>query len=435
MTAVLSTCAVLVSGCTAPAQPQRAEPEGIVARPVDPAFLHGTDRGPIDQLAAAVVTDVQAFWAGEFPRTFHSPWRDLDGGFYSVDTTDARATAPPCSNAAPDVEGNAFFCASVDTIAWDRDALLPVLREHYGEAAVAVVLAHEIGHAVQHRSGTGVGQVKPIVTETMADCYAGSFLRWAVDGRAPHLRVHPDRLDEAMRALITFRDPVGGEQAADDPHGTAFDRVSAFQDGYRDGAGGCSGMSTETRRYTANEVSGRDQRNEPLEPTVRTGTAEVEAYFADLVTRRGHRWHPPASRRPDTIPCRDRGPVAYCGQPRAVVVDDAALADLHYNIGDHSVQTLLASRYALAALADMGRPVTGRTASKQAACLTGAYTGSGLQRAGSSSGALDEAVETALTSDSVARDAAGADPLSGFDRVGAFRDGVLRGTDACGPWQ
>ena len=51
----------------------------------------------------------------------------------------------------------------------------------FGAAGAVVVLAHEVGHAVQHRLGvdqarTGAipARYPTILLEAMADCYAGS---------------------------------------------------------------------------------------------------------------------------------------------------------------------------------------------------------------------------------------------------------------------
>ena len=356
---------VVLAACAAPPPPG-----------VDPAFVHGTDGRDADRLAAAVVTDVQEFWAQQFPRTFARPWRPLDGGFYSVDTNDPRAKPPPCSGDVKDVEGNAYYCMTVDAVAWDRAALLPVLREKYGDAAVSVALAHELGHAVQQRAGTKSDDQAR--TEAGADCYAGAFLRWAADGKAEHVRVGPGELDGAMRALIVFRDPISADKPTD-PHGNAFDRVSAFQDGYRDGTGRCAQPTTLA-------ATAPEEPNRPLPELL--NAQDVNAYFADLVSRRGGRWTPPA------LPA-DRG----------------ALDALNYDIGDQAVVTQLASRSAESALDALRLP------RDQAVCLTGAYTRS----APLSPGDLDEAVEYLLTSSPDA-----------FDRFAAFRTGAFGGPGACG---
>lgn len=420
-----------VSACTGQAgTPQDHASATIAPRPVDPGFVHGTDRGGIDRLAATVVTDVQKYWAEQFPAQFGAPWRDLDGGFFSVDTTTERDDSPPCSGDTKDVEGNAYYCASVDAVAWDRAALLPVLREHYGETAVAVVLAHEIGHAVQQRSGMNVGGVEhmmnPVRTEAMADCYAGAFVRSAADGHSDHLRIDSGQLDSALQALIVFRDPIGSAQSSADAHGTAFERVSAFQDGYRDGPKQCGGVADEATNLTTPDAT---EGNEPLDDVLRS--SGPPAFFTDLVNRHGRQWTPPPVRTAADpaghCPTAD-APIDYCAQPPGIVVNHEAATALHRDIGDQASTTLLASRYATAALDALHRPLTGPEPARQTACLTGAYTGSLSKRADAalSPGDLDEAVEGLLG------ERGGTTALTGFDRVAAFRAGAVGGADACG---
>ncbi|MDI2028653.1 peptidase [Saccharopolyspora sp. TS4A08] len=398
---VAVTIALIISACSTPAAP----PPGVAEPTVDPGFVHGTDGGGTDRLAATVVTDVQRYWAQAYPETFGSPWRDLDGGFFSVDTNNATGTAPPCASDPREVEGNAYYCQSVDAIAWDRAALLPVLREHYGDTAVAVVLSHEIGHAVQQRAGLADGE--PLRLESMADCYAGSFLRWVSDGRAPHLRTSPDRLDDALRAITVFRDPVGTSG-----HGTAFDRVTAFQQGFDSGPRGC----TQVRESEVAEPTDADP-NAPLASVL--DTTAIADHFGDVVTERGGRWVPPA--RAARCPGAS-GPVGFCPSPPTVAADPAALAGTHDDVGDQAVTTLIASRYALAALTELGHRPTGAAIS----CLTGAFTAAQPHL---SPGDLDEAVRIVLESDAVSR--GGGTPMSGFDRIASFREGVRSGSGGC----
>lgn len=421
MTGLVTIVSVLTA-CAPPPPP----PDTVITHPADPASVHGTDRGDIDRLAATVVTDVQQYWAAKFPETFGRPWHDLDGGFFSVDTTRQQGKPPPCSGSVENVEGNAYYCATVDAVAWDRAALLPVLRERYGEGSVVVVLAHELGHAVQQRSGTDVGGAQhredPVRVEASADCYAGSFVRWVADGHSPRLRISPAQLDDALHALIVFRDPITSGQQVADAHGTSFDRMSAFQDGYQQGPGRCADV-TETAPASPGPGTDRAELG---------GVGDIDAYFADVLARRGGRWTAPHIVAPGGE-CTGR-PVAYCSRPPAVAVDRAALADLHHDIGDQASPTLIASRYALAALAQLNRPITGAAAGEQAVCLTGAFTGSRGQRDSPplSPGDLDEAVETLLSGDSSSRDADGTNHTSGFDRVASFRAGVTGGDAACG---
>jgi predicted metalloprotease len=337
-----------------------------------------TDQGTTDRLAASTISDVQAFWKQNYPSVFGKPWHDLTGGVYSVDTVSSKGATPPCTEQASDVEGNAFYCPSKDSIAWDRSALLPVLRDQFGDAAVVVVLAHEMGHAVQSRTSPTADMARQdpdryptILIETMADCYSGAFVRSVADGKAPHLRITSAQLDKAIGALATFRDPVGTSSAEDGAHGDAFDRVSAFHDG----PASCS--------------SGGDQ-----------------------------------------------GPVAFCPATKSVLLaTKGTVAVLVSSIGDYAAGTLLATRYALAALSALGKPVDSGDAGRSAICLAGAYTASVPARNQTlrlSPGDLDKSVGVLLAYDYGSRNTAGTAIPTGFARVLAFRAGFTGGVKSCG---
>lgn len=444
---MLALTTALVSGCSVAVAGSPVAATDAVA--VDPGFVRGTDRGLIDRLAATAVTDIGEYWRQAYPATFGKQWQELSGGYYSVDTTDQSAKPPPCAAQAIEVEGNAFYCASVDAIAWDRAALFPLLRDKYGDAAVVLVLAHEVGHAVHHRAGVGAEeqrkqpeQYPTILMEAMADCYAGTFVRWVADGKAPHLRVTTDQLDAALRALISFRDPVGTAEDDDAAHGNAFDRVSAFQDGYREGAGLCSRMTVQNRRFTQRAFTDFVDRarggNLPFKDMLDAVTPNLSDYYGGLVTRSGRSWRAPLVRRGtvngDCSPGA-QGPIAYC-QDGSVAIDVDRATALHNDIGDYATGLLLATRYGLAALSALGHQVGEQRAGQQALCLAGAYTGSVLRPGetsfGLSPGDLDEAVQVLLGFDYAGRDAAGHGIATGFERVGVFRTGTLQGSGACG---
>ena len=416
---------------------------------VDPTFVKNTDKGPIDRLAAAVLTDVRAYWEENFPKTFGGDWQELSGGYYSVDTSNDKAPAPPCVDKASDVEGNAFYCPSADTMAWDRAALLPVLKERFGEAAVMFVLAHEMGHAVQRRTGLTIEEQRSnpekyptILIEAQADCYAGSFVRWVADGNAEHLEISKDRLDTAMEALVMFRDPVGTEQSDQDAHGDAFDRVSAFQDGYDQGVVLCKDMSIENRTFTQRGFLSADDAerggNLPFEQLLASITPNLDAFYKTTVTGLGKEWTTPEVKTSDEAPeCAkdDQGPIAYCQENGEIdVATGDELPELHTEIGDFATGTILASRYSMAALAALGKPVDGEDAQRELLCLTGAYTGSLITPQDGfalSPGDLDEAIQVLLRFDYPGRDAKGDAVATGFDRVSLFRVGALQGVKAC----
>lgn len=416
---------------------------------IDPSFVKNTDNGAIDRLAAAVLKDVGSFWTETFPKTFDGEWHELTGGYYSVDTTDDDGPKPPCVDKASDVEGNAFYCPTADAMAWDRAALLPVLKERFGEAAVMLVLAHEMGHAVQRRAGLTVEkqQTDPqryptILIEAQADCYAGAFVRWVADDNATYLHVAGDGLDPALEAMITFRDPIGTEQTDEGAHGDAFDRVSAFQDGYDSGAKLCSEMSVDNRTFT--QTGFNDQRdaesggNLQFDTLLQSIAPSLNDYFNGLVKDRSKQWRQPkltpTEKQPDCTDA-DQGPVAYCPDATEIDYDTAdELPKIHTSIGDYATATLIASRYALAALADLQKPTEGTDTQHGTVCLAGSFTGKLLGETDTylSPGDLDEAIQVLLTYDYAARDMAGKGTATGFERVRSFRKGVLEGDKACG---
>ncbi|GAA0600296.1 neutral zinc metallopeptidase [Kutzneria viridogrisea] len=447
LSAVLAGLLLVTACATAiPGEPMSAS--GALVGSVDPIFVQGTDGKDTDQLAATAVTDVQEFWRQTFPAVFGKPWKDLSGGVFSVDTSDQKAKAPPCTQQAADVEGNAFYCPQSDSVAWDRAALLPVLRDRFGDASVVLVLAHELGHAVQSRSGltpqaerADPERYPTILIETMADCYAGAFVRSVAEGKAQHLRINPRQLDLALGALVSFRDPVGTTQSAAGAHGDAFDRVSAFQDGYGQGAKLCAGMTVQNRTFTQRGFTSQQDLatggNLKLVQLVSLLTPDLNNFFGQLV---GTAWQAPALKSTDVDPsCSGgtQGPVAYCVDQKAVALNaNGTIPKLVADIGDFAAGTLIASRYGLAAVAALGKPVDGPDAGKQAVCLAGAYTGSVLARQGTadvalSPGDLDKSVQVLLGYDYAARNSAGRAVPTGFERVAAFRDGFSRGAKVC----
>ncbi|WP_158843348.1 neutral zinc metallopeptidase [Saccharothrix deserti] len=447
---LLATVLLTATACVQLVPGKPLAGEAVTKGTVDPSFIRGTDGGPIDQLAATAITDIDTFWQDAFQDTFDKAWQPLEGGIYSVDTADPAAKPPPCTEKASDVEGNAFYCPSADAIAWDRAALLPVLKDRFGDAAVVIVLAHEVGHAVQNRMGITPeaerrepGRFPTILTEAMADCFAGTFLKWVNDGKSQHLNISSDTLDSALGALIQFRDPVGTSQSDRSAHGNAFDRVSAFQDGYQQGVEFCAAMSVENRRFTQQAFISAEDRdrggNLPFDEMLENITPDLNLYYKTLAAQAGKPWSDPKATPTDDEPdCSgDQGPVAYCPADKSVEFEvEEDLPELHAKIGDYATGVLLASRYGLAAMSTIGVDVEGEDAATSALCLAGAYTREVFTREkgfGLSPGDLDEAVQVLLAYDYAARDATGSAALEpGFKRVEVFRGGVLEGTKACG---
>ncbi|MEV4315729.1 neutral zinc metallopeptidase [Actinocrispum sp. NPDC049592] len=446
--------ALLASACTTTVVGVPVAAGGVINRnqggDVDPSFINNTDGGEIDKLAGTVVKDVEKYWMDTFPATFdNKAWEPLRGGYYSVDTKSPKAPAPPCTDQASDVEGNAFYCPSADAIAWDRAALLPLLKENFGEASVMLVLAHEMGHAVQRRAGitpqaerANPQKYPTILLEAQADCYAGSFVRWVTEGKAARLQVERTALDPALEAMVVFRDPVGTTAGAQGAHGDAFDRVSAFQDGFEKGASLCAKMSVDNREFTQKGFESQQDKatggNISLAETLKGIDEDINPYLQQQVTKLGKQWKQPKLKEVTSEPecgSGDQGPVAFCQDSDEVDVESGGqLAEIHKEIGDWSTGTIISSRYGLGVLAALNKPLTGRDAQKAVLCVAGAYSGQLLNKDDGyrlSPGDLDEAVQVLLRYDYAARDLKGDAPETGFERVSDFRVGAVGGFPAC----
>ena len=71
-----------------------------------------------------------------------------------------------------------------------------------------------------------------IVREQHADCFAGAWTAWVADGQSEHTQIRAPELDEVLRGYLLLRDPVGTSINTEAAHGSYFDRISAFQEGF-----------------------------------------------------------------------------------------------------------------------------------------------------------------------------------------------------------
>jgi predicted metalloprotease len=198
-------------------------------------------------------------------------------------------------------------------------------------------------------------------------------------------------------------------------------------------------MTIANRQFTQRAFSSLSDEqtggNLPLEDLLAAIGPDLDRFFGALVRGRNAPWTPPALARGSAACDGDgetQGPTAFCPSDRSVKVDTGRdLVAEHRSIGDYATGTLLASRYGLAALAAMGRPTQGADAGRRALCLAGAYTGSVGQPGtdfGLSPGDLDEAVTALLVLGRTGTSGG----VSAFDRITAYRDGVLKSLSACG---
>ena len=74
----------------------------------------------------AAITDIQQFWAGEFPRVYGEPYQPIPES--RIIAAAPGVTIPQCAGETQvyrDVVGNAFYCFGKNFIAFDNKKFFP----------------------------------------------------------------------------------------------------------------------------------------------------------------------------------------------------------------------------------------------------------------------------------------------------------------------
>ncbi|MEB3023851.1 neutral zinc metallopeptidase [[Mycobacterium] crassicus] len=412
--------------------------------------VKGTDGGRIDQLAAQSVSDLEAFWTTTYPNTFDGDFKPASS-LLSWDPGQRKGTF--CRNRTF-LLINAAYCYLDNTIGWDRRLLLPALRNAYGDMAITMVLAHEYGHAIARTAGiTKRRQTPTLVAEQQADCLAGVYLRWVAHGDSPRFTLSTgDGLNGVLAAMLALRDPLlnPGETVGNNEHGSAFERISAFQFGFTEGADSCRSIDAKEIEQRRGELPIQLQQNETGEVPVSEDSVRVVVEAMNILFTPAK--PPQLSFDAATASCTDARPsrpASYCPATNTITVDlpglqtmgtpskDAKLATLS---GDNTAYSVLVSRYMQAVQIEHGGLVLDNAAAAlRTACLTGVATTKLSQGVTTSNGGtialtagdLDEAVAGLLTNGLAAGDINGESVPAGFSRIDAYRTGVLGDFDRC----
>lgn len=430
--AVAAVLALLASGCAQQVPGLGRYSSGRSEVADAKVEIRGTDNGEIDRLAGNAIADIEKFWTEQMPDVFDERYEKVKA-FYSVDPDGSQVA--PCTDSASDIRGNAFYCPAQDIVAWDRKGLFPELQKRFGDFLVAMVLAHEWGHAIQKR--TKMPSNRTIVVETQADCFAGAWTAYALKGGAPHFEIERPVLDNALSGYLLFRDPLGGGADDRQAHGSGFDRISAFQDGFEKGTKFCTTF-TDNRTFTQIPFeSDKDKQNGgnlPFDQAIADGPKDIADYWAQAFERTfGRTWTPLAAVQTfgesDTPDCDGNRVLAlqYCATDDKIYASTDSLRQVYQKTGDFGPMSLLGVAYGQAVRKRAGLPVSGDTALLGSICLAGSYAGDIFNRRRTnaivlSPGDLDEAVRALL-------DFAGqsgffvARSTTGFDRVAAYRRG------------
>ena len=151
-------------------------------------------------------------------------------------------TNSSCGGAMSDV--GPHYCPPDETIYLDEtffDELKNRLGGDNGDVAQAYVIAHEVGHHVQHQLGTHEkvdDNASSIKLELQADCYAGVWAH-SIKDRGVFL---PGEIQEALSAAAAVGDDriqnatTGRINPETWTHGSAVQRMSWFNTGYNNGS-------------------------------------------------------------------------------------------------------------------------------------------------------------------------------------------------------
>jgi predicted metalloprotease len=434
-------------GCST-AVPARA-PATVTRADAAAADLHitGASTDPVDVGARNALVDLQDYWSGQFPSTFGKKFEPLQGGYFSVDPEHVDPAEFPdgvgCGSAPQDVKNNAFYCQEPntphsDSITYDR-TFLAGLADQYGQFLPDLVMAHEYGHAVQARTSSPPSS---IATETQADCYAGTWTRWVADGHAAHTMIRKPDLDQLLRGYLRLRDPVGTSSAAQMAHGSAFDRISAFQEGYDSGPASCRDDFGADRVFTQGTFSDADLAtggNAPYDQLQGIMSSAFPQFWKGAFSAAGKKYTEPSLEPFSTTApacATAQLDLVYCPKGPLVGYDEPDLTEPAYrDIGDYAVVTAVAVPYGLGARDQLGRSAHDGAAYRSAVCLAGWFSAAvfsgridGLQV---SPGDLDEGVQFLLRYGQDPKVLPGAD-RSGFQLVDLFRQGFLHGGQPCG---
>jgi predicted metalloprotease len=419
-----------------------------------------------DDFVAVAFADIERWWGEVFPVVYGQEHEPLDGGVFAG-YPERRTAIPGCGARTTDYLDLqlyvAFYCEFGDFMAYDdgdgADSLLTPLAEAYGPAVMGIVLAHEYGHTIQSRIGALDEFLPTIVTEQQADCFAGAWTGQAFRGESPLLRLGDADVRAGLLAMLEVRDPVGTDQFVPGGHGSAFDRVGAFQEGFIAGPQRCSELLDTPLPLMPNQFQGiddlrregnasydcSDEASEACRPAPEFLAEDINDFW---MTALGASFtivrHEAIDEGFNTVACRDRvdlaAELAVCGPDRAVVFDEPAVRELYDEFGDFSLGYFYGIGWAELVQQHLGSQLVGEPRALLNDCFTGAWvrditpdqlgrTGRSTTSVSASPGDLDEAIRIAILvgDEGVHVDNVG----SPFEKISSFRTGVLGGLEAC----
>jgi len=399
-----------------------------------------------DAFLEKAINDIQDYWRYTYPLVYGGDFKELEGGVVAAyPGMGDGPTGCDLTRATYDEirQLRAFYCSDGDFIAYDDGDLFPTLDTEIGRFSLAMALSHEFGHAVQQRARM---RGATILLEQQADCFAGAWVRHAADGGAGDIKFNDDDLNVSLTGLIAFRDAPGVMSNDPQAHGSGFDRVGAFQEGWFGGAARCKTFDTDAPPttqlpFTTGDVStGGNAPYDQLIDFLRTALDAV--WTAELATRAPGFTAPlfdigsdATSSRCADVPEGALRVAYFCTATNTIVASERRLRQLYDRYGDNAAGVVIAEAYSDAAQVALNSSLSGELRALTSDCFTGAWTRAlfpdetTTKEVVISAGDLDEAIQTLI----VIGDPSADTNLRGspFEKIDSFRKGVLGGMDTC----
>lgn len=465
---------------------------------VDPDAIDFGDNKPdreYDDFLLAAISDIDAWFSEEFPNAFGMPWEPLEGKVYAG-YPERTEPLPGCGEPVTRYEDLqqfvAFYCpVGDDFIVYDDgdepiefadgtvlDPILFSLAAEFGPATIGIVLAHEYGHAVQQRTGALDRNLPTVTTEQQADCIAGAWAGRAASGLAPGVPFSDADIRAGLISMITVQDPVGTDPTAPGGHGSGFDRVGAFQVGFRDGLARCAELIDDPLPITplqflgeqdfqsgGNATFGFDEDNAELFSFLVPDLNLLYDNDLDVAFPNFEQLTLIPTQTIDEVACSDpvgsyADGIVLCTETATAYLNEPVARQLYDDFGDFGPGYILGVAWAEAAQISANSTATGEERQLRNDCLTGNWvrtvipeldangdliivtdptTGLGSiqlpeprdpgRTASISPNDLTEAIQTAIIIGDISQD----ENVNGsaFEKIDAFRQGILNGITAC----
>jgi predicted metalloprotease len=414
---------------------------------------------PYDRFLIDAIDDIEKFWEENYEVAYGGRYVRLEGGVHPAYSDRESELPNGCQFVGDyeDVRDNAFYCDEGDFIVYDDESLFPGFAAEFGPATVAVIMAHEWGHAIQStaRRDTLYSYVNTTL-ELQADCFAGAWAGHVEQNGLNGYRFSQSDITGALLGLIQIGDAPGSTSYDPAAHGSAFDRVSAFQDGFTGGVVPCADYESNEPvplqfGFTVEELSRPNPGDFPFGDEMFASMRDDLRVYWEALVDIGAAWSAPdlllveasdvecATGDTDVVTTG----VAWCPGDNTVVISSPIARQYYEQIpGDFAVAYLIGLGYAEAVQTAIDSNLEGAERAILSDCLVGMWSGDILPfnsdpvvpdsettpRIVLSPGDLDEAIRTALSLGDADNGPGMGTP---FDKVDAFRQGVLFGTDGC----